>query len=120
MGTLRHIFSTIQGALSITRLEYGSRLGGGNVIVNGALRDGTTTGDLMLAHPEGMQPQYFLQLAHGQPFLWQRGFSTYQWSLPPRLRLRRRSNPMPITVPNYRRNTDRFQFGLLIDITSEY
>jgi hypothetical protein len=31
--------------------------------------------------------------------------------------LRRRSNPMPITVPNYRRNTDRFQFGLLIDIT---
>jgi hypothetical protein len=33
--------------------------------------------------------------------------------------LHRRSNPMPITVPNYGRNTDRFQFGLLIDITSE-
>ena len=64
---------------------HASRLGGGNVRVNGALRDGTTAGDLMLAHPEGMQPQYFLQLAHGQPFLWQRGFSTYQWSLPPRL-----------------------------------
>ena len=57
---------------------YASRLGCGNVIVNGALRDGTTTGDLVLAHPEGMQPQYFLQLTHGQPFLWQRGFSTYQ------------------------------------------
>ena len=27
---------------------------------------------------------------------------------------------MPISVPNYRRNTDRFQFGILIDITSEY
>ena len=26
---------------------------------------------------------------------------------------------MPISVPNYRRNTDRLQFGLLIDITSE-
>src|ERR1017187_7244761 len=61
-----------------------SRLGGGNVIVNRALRDRTTAADLMLAHPEGMQPQYFLQLAHGQPFLWQRGFSTYQWSPPPR------------------------------------
>jgi hypothetical protein len=34
--------------------------------------------------------------------------------------LRRRSNPMPISVPNYRRNTDRFQFGILIAITSEY
>ena len=33
--------------------------------------------------------------------------------------LRRRSNPMPISVTNYRRNTDRFQFGLLIGITSE-
>ena len=33
--------------------------------------------------------------------------------------LRRRSNPMPISVPNYRRNTDRFQFGLLIDIASD-
>src|ERR1019366_5123006 len=63
---------------------YASRLGGGNVIVDGALRDRTTAGDLMLAHPEGMEPQYFLQLAHGQPFLWQRGFSTYQWSPPPR------------------------------------
>jgi hypothetical protein len=34
--------------------------------------------------------------------------------------LRRRSNPMPMSVPNYRRNPDWFQFGLLIDITSEY
>jgi hypothetical protein len=33
--------------------------------------------------------------------------------------LRRRSNPMPITVPNYGRNIDRFQFGMLIAITSE-
>jgi hypothetical protein len=33
--------------------------------------------------------------------------------------LRRRSNPMPISVPNYRRDIDRFPFGLLIDITSE-
>jgi hypothetical protein len=33
--------------------------------------------------------------------------------------LRRRSNPMPISVPNYCRNTDRFQFGMLIDITSD-
>jgi hypothetical protein len=34
--------------------------------------------------------------------------------------LRRRSNPMPITVPNYDRNIDRFQFGMLIAITSEH
>jgi hypothetical protein len=33
--------------------------------------------------------------------------------------LRRRSNLMPITVPNYNRKTDRLQFGLLIGITSE-
>jgi hypothetical protein len=33
--------------------------------------------------------------------------------------LRRRSNPMPITVPNYDRYIDRFQFGMLIGITSE-
>src|SRR5882724_777323 len=64
---------------------YASRLGGGNVSVNRALRDPTAAGDLVLAHPKGMQPQYFLQLAHGQPFLWQRGFSTYQWSPLPRL-----------------------------------
>src|ERR1019366_5266349 len=46
------------------RPRYASGLGGGNVIVNRALRDRTTAADLMLAHPEGMQPQYFLQLAH--------------------------------------------------------
>jgi hypothetical protein len=33
--------------------------------------------------------------------------------------LRRRSNQMPITVPNYDRNIDRFRFGMLIAITSE-
>jgi hypothetical protein len=33
--------------------------------------------------------------------------------------LRRRSDLMPITVPNYNRKTDRLQFGLLIGITSE-
>jgi hypothetical protein len=33
--------------------------------------------------------------------------------------LRRCSNLMPITVPNYNRKTDRLQFGTLIGITSE-
>ncbi len=33
--------------------------------------------------------------------------------------LRRRSDLMPITVPNYSHKTDRFQFGTLIGITSE-
>jgi hypothetical protein len=33
--------------------------------------------------------------------------------------MRRRSNPMPITVPNYNRKTDRHQFGMLIGITSD-
>jgi hypothetical protein len=33
--------------------------------------------------------------------------------------LRRRSNLMPITIPNYNRKTDRLQFGILIGITSE-
>jgi hypothetical protein len=33
--------------------------------------------------------------------------------------LRRHSNLMPITAPNYNRKTDRLQFGTLIGITSE-
>jgi hypothetical protein len=33
--------------------------------------------------------------------------------------LRRRSNLMPITVPNQTLKTDRLQFGMLIGITSE-
>jgi len=33
--------------------------------------------------------------------------------------LRRYSNLMPITVPNYNCKTDRLQFGMLIGITSE-
>ncbi|MDP3000234.1 MAG: hypothetical protein Q8N47_22305, partial [Bryobacterales bacterium] len=64
--------------------------------------------------------QNFFQLAHGQPLLWQLESSTYQWS--PSVAtaaLRRRSNPMPISVPNYNRETDRLQFGTLIGITSE-
>jgi hypothetical protein len=32
----------------------------------------------------------------------------------------RRSNLMPITVPNYNRKTDRLQFGTLIGISSEH
>ena len=54
--------------------------------MNGALGNAATAGDLMLAQSEGMEPQNFLQLAHGQPLLWQLGFSTYQWTAqPPRL-----------------------------------
>jgi hypothetical protein len=88
--------------------------------MDGTLRDGTTAGDLMLAQSEGMEPQNFLQLAHGQPHLWQLGFSTYQWSLIVATpALRRCSNPMPISVPNYNRKTDRHQIGTLIGITSE-
>jgi hypothetical protein len=37
----------------------------------------------------------------------------------PTAALRRHSNLMPITVPNYNRKTDRHQFGTLIGITSE-
>jgi len=33
--------------------------------------------------------------------------------------LRRHSNLMPISIPNYNRKTDRLQFGMLIGITSE-
>jgi len=33
--------------------------------------------------------------------------------------LRRRSDLMPISIPNYKRKTDRFPFGMLIDMTSE-
>jgi hypothetical protein len=87
--------------------------------MDGALRDGATAGDLVLAQSEGMEPQNFLQLAHGQPLLWQLGVSTYQWSPVTTAVLRRRSNLMPITVPNYNRKTDRLQFGTLIGITSE-
>jgi hypothetical protein len=48
------------------------------------------------------------------------GFSTFQWTFPAATAaLRRRSNPMPITVPNYNRKSDRLRFGTLIGITSE-
>jgi hypothetical protein len=56
---------------------------------------------------------------HGQPLLWQLGISTFQWSPVATAALRRHSNLMPITVPNYNRKTDRHQFGTLIGITSE-
>src|SRR5579862_2410932 len=45
-------------------------LPGGYVLMDGALRNRTTAGDLMLAQPEGMEPQDFFQFAHGQPLLW--------------------------------------------------
>jgi hypothetical protein len=49
--------------------------------MDGALRNGTTAGDLMLAQSEGMEPQNLFQLAHGQPLLWQLvEISTSQWS----------------------------------------
>jgi hypothetical protein len=87
--------------------------------MDSALRNGTTAGDLMLAQSEEMEPQNFLQLAHGQPLLWQLGVSTYQWSPVATAALRRCSNPMPIAVPNYNRKTDRHHFGMVIDISSE-
>ena len=59
---------------------HASRFGGGHVLMDGALGNGTTAGDLMLAQSEGAEPQNFLQLAHGQPLLWQLGVSTYQWN----------------------------------------
>src|ERR1019366_7337832 len=55
------------------RPVHARRLRGGQILMDGALRKGTTTGDLMLAQSEGMEPQNFLQLAHGQPLLWQLG-----------------------------------------------
>jgi hypothetical protein len=97
--------------------------------MNSALGNGTATGDLMLAQSQGMEPQNFLQLAHGQPLLWQRGSfhlkvdfggeTYFKWIPTATAALRRHSNPMPITVPNYNRKTDRHQFGTLIGITSE-
>ncbi|HTC77399.1 MAG TPA: hypothetical protein VK657_02230 [Terriglobales bacterium] len=95
------------------------RLRSGHVFVDGALGNRATAGDLMLAQSEGIEPQNFLQLAHGQPLLWQLGISTFQWSPLATAALRRHSNLMPITVPNYSRKTDRHQFGTLIGITSE-
>jgi hypothetical protein len=87
--------------------------------VDGTLGNRTTAGDLVLAQSEGLEPQNFLQLAHGQPLLWQLGVSTFQWSPFATAALRHLSNPMPITVPNYTCKTDRHQFGTLIGITSE-
>jgi hypothetical protein len=43
----------------------------------------------------------------------------FQWNPVATAALRRRSNLMPITVPNYNRKNDRLQFGTLIGITSE-
>jgi hypothetical protein len=44
------------------------------------------------------------------------GILHFQWSTVATAALRRHSNLMPITVPNYNRKTDRLQFGTLIDI----
>jgi hypothetical protein len=91
--------------------------------MDSALGNRTTAGDLMLAQSEGMEPQNLFQLAHGQPSLWQLGYSTFQWSpsaTTATLRRPLRSNPMPITVTNYNRKTDRPQLGTLIGITSEW
>jgi hypothetical protein len=66
-----------------------------------------------------MEPQNFLQLAHGQPLLWQLESPLNQWSPITTAALRRHSNPTPITVPNYNRKTDRLPFGTLIGFTSE-
>jgi hypothetical protein len=85
--------------------------------MDGALGNGATAGDLVLAQSEGMEPQNFLQLAHGQPLPWQLGVSTSQWSPVTTAALRCHSNPM--TIPNYNRKTDRHHFGIVIDISSE-
>jgi hypothetical protein len=61
--------------------------------MDGALGNRTTVGDLMLAQSEGMKPQNFLQLAHGQPLLCQLGVSTFQWSPVATAALRRHSKP---------------------------
>jgi len=44
----------------------------------------------------------------------------FQWNPAATAALRRHSNLMPITVPNYNRKNDRHQFGTLIGITSEW
>ena len=49
------------------------RAGGRDILVDGALGEGTTSGDLVLAQSERREPQHFFQLAHGQPLLWQMG-----------------------------------------------
>jgi hypothetical protein len=54
-------------------------LGRLQVLANRALGNGTTGGDLLLFESEGMKPQYFFDLAHGQPLLRQSGSSTAQW-----------------------------------------
>ena len=98
---------------------HAGRLRGRQVLMDGALRDGATAGDLVLAQSEGMEPQNFLQLAHRQPLLWQLGVSTYQWSLIATAALR----AIPIQCRSAFRTTavktDRLQFGTLIGITSE-
>src|ERR1051326_355212 len=94
--------------------------------MDGALRNRATAGDLMLAQSERMEPQNFLQLAHGQPLLWHRESLPQSWISGEKSTLRRaqlataaphaRSNPMPITIPNDNRETDRLQFGMVIGI----
>lgn len=91
---------------------YAGRLRGRQVLVDGALRYGATTGDLVLAHSEGMEPQNFFQFAHGQPFLWQLGVSTYHWSPAP---------PLPYAaVPISCRSPFRTTTVKLIAISSEH
>src|ERR1035438_3856514 len=60
-----------------------SRLpGASQVLINRALRDRATAGDLVLPQSQFVaQAQYFFELSHGQPFHGQCGPSNFQWNL---------------------------------------
>ena len=52
---------------------------GFQILVDGALGDHTTAGNLLLFEPERMESENFFQFAQAEPHLWQLGSSTSQW-----------------------------------------
>jgi hypothetical protein len=90
------------------------------ILVNRALRDRTTTGDLSLFPSQGMESEDLLDFSHGQPFLGQR------WVPPGTQRaigLSSAATPSYLTWflhhPRLDHFPDRHQFGILIGMTSE-
>src|ERR1700675_884518 len=64
------------------RPGHARRMGAFQILINLSVSDRATAGDLPLPQPELVaESQYFFELSHGQPFRWQCGPSTFQWSL---------------------------------------
>ena len=99
---------------------HAGRLRGRQVLMDGALRDGATAGDLVLAQSEGMEPQNFPSTcASSASSVATRESPLTSGSLIATAALRAIPLQCRSAFRTSSRKTDRLQFGTLIGITSE-